>query len=194
MKLKSYVKNIEEENYTLRQRIEELDSKINELNETIDDFILQVNMTVTVSLTDGIDDFFSHILSPYTAENDAICDIGVNMCHTLSNHVSQPYGYVYRKERMEKFLDAQLQPKWTIEYWYLGLRFQKVSFTLCKKKKNYTKVIISNSDKIRNFSYVEEEDEKRMSAYTNRPPVYYKKKIYDYINASNYKPLFTPYK
>jgi len=194
MRLKSYVKTIEDENYILRQKIEELDSRVTELNTTIDDMSLQVGMTLTTSLTDGIDDFFTEVVSTYASETDAISDIAVNMCHTISNHIHQTYGAVYRKEKVEKCLDIKLHRKWTIKYWYLGMRFQKVSINLLHRKKHFIKVFISNYDKKRNFVYTEVEDEERMGVYTNHTPEYYKKTIYDYINSSNYKSLFTPYK
>lgn len=192
MKSKGYVKTIEDENYTLRQRVDELDVKIGELHKVVDDIPYQINMTMHHCFTDGLDNFFTETASIYTNEDDAICDICMSICRM--EEIVDPVWRRWRQDKLEKCMNIKLRPKWTIEYWYLGMRFLKVHFTLHKKKRNFVKIFISDYDRTKNFKYTEEEDVDRMAPYIKRTPVYYKKKLYSYINETAHKHKFTPYK
>jgi len=152
-------------------------------------------MTMTSCLTDGIDDYYSETQSIYSVEDDALCDISICMAKSIDGYVD-PVWKKWRHDKLEKCLDAKLIPKWNIEYWYLGMRFQRVVFTLHKKKKHFVRCHIVWADRNKNFKYgVDESDESRMNAYiAGRDNNFYKKKLYCFIDESAAKRLFTPCK
>jgi hypothetical protein len=191
---KSYVKTIEEENYTLRQRVDDLDSSLRKSQQDFDEYVMNVQMSMSSCWTDGIDDYYSDNQSIYTVEDDALCDVSMSMAKSTEGW-NEPVWKKWRREKLGKCLEAKLLPKWTIEYWYFGMRFQKVVFVMNKKKKHFVKIHILQVDKYNNFKYnVDENDAERINVYAKRDSTFYKKKLYSYINESAMKESFTPYK
>jgi hypothetical protein len=192
---KSYIKMIEEENYTLRQRVDELDVSLRNTQKDLDEHLLSVQMTMTSCWTDGIDDYYTDTYSTYANEDDAICDVSMCMNNRINDWDTDKVHAKWRQEKLESCLNVKLIPKWCIEYWYTGLRFQKVNFMLHKKKKHFIRCCVLGGDKYRNFSYVEDDDAERMNAYIKgRNHGFFKKRLYEYINDSAYKESYTPYK
>lgn len=194
MKPKSYVNTIEDENYILRQRVDELDSKVRELYKCIDDMNKKIYMSVSFCQTDGVFDFFTDTLRYHNAEEDAFSEIASKAIKTILVDRYSSCGVSWNIQKIEESMMVKLIPRWTIDYWYVGMRFLRVHFHIHKRKKYFVKVLISDSDMVKNFRYVESEDKERLSYYLNHTPYYYKEKLYSFIRLNNYKELFTPLK
>ncbi len=188
---KSYVKTIEEENYILRQRVEEIDSQLKDAYKSLEEQEVQVQMSVNECVTEGIHDFITNTTGLYVCEDDAFAEIAEQMILRVRCE-GNGKGYAYRYDMLQKHLDSPLLHKWYIDYWYCGLRFQRVAFILNKKKKYFIKCLNIWSDFYKNFRYIDEADKKRIDVYMrNRGDNIYKKKLYEYINTNSIKREFT---
>lgn len=201
MRSKGYVKTIEEENYTLRCRVDDLDANLSNAHQTIEEIINCISISAEFSLSDYMLDNAHEMLTTTTDEDNAF----ISIMYSLDEYIrSENEGdgfsstYFWKKRTrtiLQKKFKNKLLPKWTITYWANHRIIKSVSITMKKRKKYFFSIyFLKNSASAINFAPPNDTVYKKYEECIHKNVKYFKKHLYNHINSSYLKRFFTPYK
>jgi hypothetical protein len=200
MRSKGYVKTIEEENYTLRCRVDDLDVKLSHAHQTIEEIIHDILVSAEFSMADFMLDNAHEMLSTSTDEDNAF----ISIIYSIDEYIrSENDGdgfsstHFWKKRTrtiLQKKFQNKLLPKWTITYWVNNRIMKSVSIVLKKRKKYFFSIYFSISSQANKFASPDDPIYKKYEECLHKNCKYFKKLLYNHINTTYLKSFFTPYK
>lgn len=200
MRSKGYVKTIEEENYTLRCRVDDLDVKLRLAHAAIEEIINNIIISAEFSMSDYMLDNAHEMLSTSTDEDNTFVSIIYSIDEYIRSEndgdgLSSTHFWKKRTRTiLQKKFKNKLLPKWTITYWVNRRIMKSVSIVLKKRKKYFFSIYFSTVSSVNNIASPDDPMYKKYAECLHKNCKYFKKRLYSHINTTYLKSFFTPYK